>query len=85
MKTKKKELEKKNAKKDPVIIRYLSKFLNEFKLKYSYTDLTFEEKLQIFVSEFSKYCGDDSEEFKNYLSLIIETDPMLTNKLRELI
>lgn len=87
MKTKRKLVEKKIFKhsKNFVDYNYLSNFLKGFKERFSFTDLSSQERFEIFIDEFSKYCGDDSQDFKDYLYLLFETDPVLMKEVKKFV
>ncbi|MCS6893806.1 MAG: hypothetical protein NZO16_04490 [Deltaproteobacteria bacterium] len=63
----------------------LSNFVNNFMRMYQHTDLTFEQRVELFVSEFCKHLGNESIDFKNYLALVIETDPSIQSFLKKYI
>lgn len=59
----------------------LESFFNQFKSKHPITDQNPEQLLELFVQEFARSLGESSDEFFNYMMLLIETTPGLREEL----
>lgn len=59
----------------------LESFFNHFKAKHPVTDQNSDQLLELFVREFARSLGESSDEFFNYMMLLIETTPGLREEL----